>query len=165
MKQCNRCGEDKPYTKYTKDKSKVDGYYSLCRACKNHNASLYRQTNKEAISERYKSYYKDNRESLLTKKRPMIRRHYRNNKIYYAEKSARSRATKLKQTPMWFNEEDKSYYKDLLEQQQLLKDAWGISYHIDHIVPLQGKKVSGLHCKENWQLIPAFDNLSKGNSY
>jgi hypothetical protein len=41
----------------------------------------------------------------------------------------------------------------------------GIEWHVDHIIPLQGKNVSGLHTPYNLQVIPASWNTAKGNKF
>ena len=37
--------------------------------------------------------------------------------------------------------------------------------HVDHVIPLQGKAISGLHIETNLQWLPASDNLRKNNSW
>lgn len=62
---------------------------------------------------------------------------------------------KLQRTPSWANKEKitKFYIK-------CPKD-----HHVDHIIPLQGEKVSGLHVVENLQYLTASENLSKSNKF
>ena len=63
--------------------------------------------------------------------------------------------------PEWARK-DKSIVREI---QKIYADckALGKDYHVDHIVPLRGKDVSGLHLPWNLQIIPKEDNLSKGN--
>jgi hypothetical protein len=77
---------------------------------------------------------------------------------------AKYRATKLQATPRWLN---KGYWFEI-GCVYLYRDALkriGLDYHVDHIVPLQGKKVSGLHVPENLQVLPADRNRLKNNHY
>ena len=64
-------------------------------------------------------------------------------------------------TPLW-------YETDLINQLYIkrteLSELWCIVLHVDHIVPLQGKNVCGLHCWDNLQLLEASLNISKSNA-
>jgi hypothetical protein len=92
--------------------------------------------NKETQSERYKRWQQNNKDKTRLK-------------------SANERAIRLQRIPPWANLSDiKEFY---------LKCPEG--YHVDHIVPLRGKEVSGLHILENLQYLLAKENISKGNKF
>jgi len=69
-------------------------------------------------------------------------------------------ALKRSQTPPWAELDGiKLFY----EEAQRVTAETGVPHHVDHILPINGKCVSGLHVAENLQVIPACENLSKGN--
>jgi hypothetical protein len=77
---------------------------------------------------------------------------------------AKYRAVKLRATPAWLNKGHWFEIGCVYVYRDALKRA-GLNYHVDHIVPLQGKNVSGLHVPENLQVIPAVENRLKNNHY
>ncbi len=87
------------------------------------------------------------------------------NKDKRAARYAKYRAQKLQATPKWLTPEHyesiRQFYTDSLE----LKELTGIEFHVDHIVPLQGALVCGLHVPWNLQVLTAHDNLSKSNTF
>lgn len=72
-----------------------------------------------------------------------------------AGRQAAYRARKLNATPAWA---DHTKIKGIYA-------ACPEGYHVDHIVPLQGDTVCGLHVEYNLQIIPAVDNLKKSNKF
>lgn len=66
-----------------------------------------------------------------------------------------SKLERSKRVPAWFDlqkEKITEFYKNCPE-----------GYHVDHIIPLCGKMVSGLHVIENLQYLKASENIAKGN--
>ena len=79
--------------------------------------------------------------------------------------AAKTRAKRIKRKPKWikdvFIKEIKIWYKRAKALNRFTEEKW----HVDHIVPLQGKNVSGLHVPWNLQLLTATENTSKGNRH
>lgn len=78
------------------------------------------------------------------------------------KRSANRRSAKLQATPKWASE---ALILAIYEECQLLSEETGIPHHVDHAVPLISDIVCGLHCEANLQILPALDNLSKGNRH
>jgi hypothetical protein len=79
-----------------------------------------------------------------------------------AEFRARQRAQRLRATPAWADRY--AIYRMYKECARLTK-VTGIRHHVDHIIPLRGKLVCGLHVAHNMRVIPAKENLSKSNKF
>ena len=80
-------------------------------------------------------------------------------------KSAKYRALKLQRTPKWLS---KAQYKEILgfySRCREISDRTGVKHEVDHIVPLRGKRVCGLHVPWNLQIITKAENAKKGNKY
>lgn len=72
----------------------------------------------------------------------------------YAAHCAKRRAAKLQRTPVW---SDLEKIKEIYDEAQSMAGE----FHVDHIIPLCGNLVSGLHVFENLQIIPASENVKK----
>ncbi|MCU4119299.1 hypothetical protein [Variovorax sp. N23] len=73
---------------------------------------------------------------------------------------ARRHAAKLRATPAW-SETDK--IKAMYEEARRLEIETGIEYNVDHIVPLRGRNVCGLHVLANLRIVTSFVNKTKAN--
>lgn len=72
-------------------------------------------------------------------------------------------AAKLKRTPKWLSKEQHQMLKEIYQMAVDLEQVFPWKQHVDHIIPLQGKTISGLHVPWNLQIISAKDNMIKGN--
>lgn len=79
-------------------------------------------------------------------------------RIKNALEAAKRRASK----PRWADA--KAIYEIYAEARRMTKET-GIRMSVDHIYPIKGKNVCGLHVPENLQIIPLLDNIRKGNRF
>ena len=87
------------------------------------------------------------------------------NKARVLANKAKYRANKRNRTPIWVDKDHLWLIKEVYELAVLRTKLFGFEWHVDHIVPLNGKLVSGLHVLENLQVIPGTENLLKNNKY
>ncbi len=64
--------------------------------------------------------------------------------------------------PVWA---DRVRIRAIYQRCRALAEKTGQEWHVDHIVPLRGKTVCGLHVAENLQILPALANTRKSNKF
>jgi len=136
-----------------------DGLKTKCKTCMRDHSRDWRENNPNWSAEhnrRYKAAHPDR-----------DKEYYQNNKHVHIANSAKRRAAKLQRSIGWADlDKIKEVYVDCVEISLAAKAA-GCSdkFVVDHIVPLQGKLVSGLHVEYNLQIITSTENSSKGNKF
>ena len=147
------------------------------------NKKAYYLKNKDVIKEkrlsnldfwknREKTYYINNIEKRKEKNRKFreANRSYavswrKANKEKICFYSNKYRLTKIGATPSWLSKEQLEEIKGFYELAKECEMLTGDNYHVDHIVPLQGENVCGLHVPWNLQVLPAEVNLRKSNRF
>lgn len=86
--------------------------------------------------------------------------YYQSNKTRYSAANKKRKVSIIQRVPAWAN---LSAIEAFYVERDMLTAQTGIVHHVDHIIPLQGRGVCGLHVETNLQVIPASVNLKKGN--
>jgi len=153
-KDCTICGKHKSLEEfYVARLIKKDGRSSACRLCLNTQKAQRRKDPKNREKERKQSeeWHANNLErahktaSQWKKSNPGRTKSYK----------AKQRAAKISRTPTWSEVADiQNFYDGCPESSQ-----------VDHAIPLQGQKVSGLHVLKNLQYLSAEENQRKHNKF
>ena len=120
-----------------------------------------RESRIDEFLQRERASYARNKGAALTKNK----RWRDTNKPTVAAYAAKRRSAKAKRTPLWLTVEQLNAIKKFYEIADKESKRTGCVHHVDHIVPLRGKTVSGLHVPWNLQVILGVDNLSKNNRF
>lgn len=165
-KICTTCKIQKSIETFSKNKSRKDGHNTQCKSC----TKDYQLMNKELIAERKKIYYEANKDHVVEYNQ-IHKSHIAVVKSQYQKKNrdkinataAKRRAAKLGATPDWLTRIELQQIEEMYEIAIAFRLYTGEKYHVDHIVPLQGENVCGLHVPWNLQVISAKENISKSN--
>jgi len=190
-KECSTCKEEKPTDKFRRNKSKRWGLDSQCKLCVSKAGKLYSKDNKDKLrkknldnylknkehrKQKAREYYYENQDSVLEKVHSYYDRNKQSiasyKKTYRSENRGKVNAlsrkreiSKLKRVPSWLSKKELALISGLYTKCKKMSEDTKILHHVDHIIPLQGKLVSGLHVYSNLQIITASENSKKSNKF
>jgi hypothetical protein len=130
-----------------------------CADCAKDQNRKHFATHREKHNQRSRDYYTAN----LAKERRRIAAWIKENpalvNLYSAARRARYKAC----TPQWLTPSQRQQMLDAYAFARAWTLATGVKHDVDHIIPLRGKQVSGLHVPWNLRIIPAHENRKKSN--
>jgi len=158
-KKCTKCRKTKSIKRFQKHPRYADGFHGWCKDCKNNSQKAHPDTirrwvlkNKKRVNEIKRRYVIRNKEKVKLAKRKWHQsnpgKRMANVRMYQAKK--------LRATPPWLSSDHK-------KKMQEIYGNIPKGYEVDHIIPLRGKQVSGLHVPWNLQYLKASENRRKSN--
>ena len=172
MRICRRCNIEKDLNAF---KTHTHGHRHVCKKCqyeaemsnpesyKNRILRLSRYRNSEHGRVKEKQYAQSPKGKAV--RRAAIDRYQSTAKGHLSKynSTAKRRAARIQRTANWLSEDDLWIIKEIYALAAARTKLHGFTWHVDHIIPLQGKLVSGLHIPGNLQVIPWIDNIKKHN--
>lgn len=152
--ECIECKRLRERTTYSRDPSGHQAYYVRNRDRK---LAIQREADAKRKEEKLaygRAWRQDNQQRVRT---------YRStNAGLYAYHAACRRKRVKQATPIWAELDDIKQLYIIANQLYLVQ---GVSYEVDHIIPLAHPLVCGLHCLANLCILTEADNRSKRNTY
>ncbi len=187
MKICCKCKQEKDLTQFNKNKSKKDGLGTECKICMKELRRSYRSRNREKLNDADTEYRGLNKASCAATQSKCYhakREQYKARTQKWADDnreesnlikkswrhrnpgaSSKDRASKLERTPKWVSEVELHNINELYKLSKILTKHSVQDFQVDHILPLKGDLVSGLHTLPNLQILTKYDNTSKNNRF
>lgn len=121
----------------------------------------YKLENAERLSEQRKQHYEQNKERIQQQNKQWRKLNPAKALVYTRNRQA----ARMQRTPNWLTSEDFQAIELVYAEAKNREVETGIKHNVDHIIPLRGKNVSGLHVPANLQILSATENFRKGNRY
>ncbi len=161
MKICTQCKSHKDFFAFHRDSTRNDGYRNRCKQCVAEYMKSNYANNKEKIKGKVKAWVEQNRDRHNAK----CARWVRNNVAKVNARTARRYAAKTNATPDWLDLDDRWMIEEAYALAKLRSNLLGVSFEVDHIIPLRGKMVMGLHVPWNLQVVEQRANRLKSNRF
>lgn len=121
----------------------------------------WQAANKDKVKADAKAWAKANPDKVAAKKKRWIAK----NPATYTELSVAGVARRAKRVPKWNTKDDRWMMREAYKLAKLRTEMFGFIWEVDHVIPLRGDIVSGLHVPTNLQVIPKSSNREKRNHY
>lgn len=159
MKTCTSCNQQKELADFYRGANYTDGYFFECKSCAKQRMKARYQRVSNKVSIERKSYYLENKSRI----RLVQKQYQKSNSGYFNAKVRERYASKMTAKPSWANQ---TKITEIYKAAKAWMEIWPDDpVHVDHIVPIRSKMVSGFHTESNLQIIRASDNLKKHNCY
>lgn len=135
-------------------------------------ATYFKEYNaSDAGQEAKQRYYEKNRTQVIARAqaRPVSEKQAYKSKYKQANPDLYKALTSFRRrrfrdaTPPWLSPRQKSEIRELYKIAITMSKTTGERYVVDHIIPLQGEEVCGLHVPWNLRVITQEENLAKSN--
>lgn len=121
----------------------------------------WQAANKDKVRADAKTWASANPEKIKAK----ALRHIKKHPDAYTARSVANVAKRAKRVPQWLTSDDKWLMREAYSLAKLRTELFGFKWEVDHIIPLRGNLVSGLHVPTNLQVLPKTENRNKRNHY
>ena len=121
----------------------------------------WQKENSERVKDVAQKWTAANPEKVAAK----TKRYRTNNPDKATAMAVASVAKRAKRVPKWLTVDDKWLLREAYGLAKMRTEMFGFVWEVDHIIPLRGKLVSGLHVPTNVQVIPKVENRQKRNYF